>query len=198
VNVRRTLRVVAATVVAAAATELACAVWIPAKATVAQLLLRSAWRRAHSGSQQLRPWPWADTWPVARLRVSRLGLDLIVLAGASGAALAFGPGHIDGTADPCGSGNCVLAGHRDTSFARLQHARPGDRLELETPKGVIHTYRVSAIWVAHEADTRVLDPTDGEQLTLVTCYPFGDTTAGGPWRWVIRASLETTSQLGES
>ena len=30
----------------------------------------------------MKPWPWADTWPVARLVVPSLGIDQIVLEGA--------------------------------------------------------------------------------------------------------------------
>ena len=42
------------------------------------------------------PWRWADTSPIARLEVPRLGVRRVVLAGATGAVLAFGPGHIHG------------------------------------------------------------------------------------------------------
>ena len=75
--------------------------FIYGKAWLAQLLLEDAWRRTEVGaSGPVRPWPWADTWPVARLEVPRLGIDEIVLAGGSGRTLAFAPGHVDGTAAP--------------------------------------------------------------------------------------------------
>jgi hypothetical protein len=53
-----------------------------------------------SGGETVKPWPWADTWPIARLSAPRHGVDLFVLAGATGRTLAFGPGHVDGTARP--------------------------------------------------------------------------------------------------
>ena len=58
--------------------------YIHAKAMVAQLLLESAWTETLSGNKEVKPWPWADTWPVARLRAPTLGISRIVLAGASG------------------------------------------------------------------------------------------------------------------
>ena len=39
--------------------------WIVAKARLAQYLLQRAWIRALSGEANPKPWPWADTWPVA-------------------------------------------------------------------------------------------------------------------------------------
>ncbi|UCE88716.1 MAG: class GN sortase, partial [Pseudomonadota bacterium] len=58
--------------------------WIYAKAVLAQHLLHSAWQhtlaqRAVSSQPRILPWPWADTWPVARLQVPRLDVDLVVL-----------------------------------------------------------------------------------------------------------------------
>ena len=56
----------------------------------------------------------------------------MVLAGASGRTLAFGPGHVDGTPLPGEHGNAVVSGHRDTHFAFLRDLRCGDVLEVQT------------------------------------------------------------------
>ncbi|HKD12272.1 MAG TPA: class GN sortase, partial [Thermoanaerobaculia bacterium] len=130
-------------------------VWIYAKASLAQILLRRAWARTVQGGKEVRPWPWADTWPVARLRSRRLREDLIVLAGASGRTLAFGPGHLDGTADPGADGNCVLSAHRDTQFAYLRRLEAGDPVELETPDRRRHIYRVFDRQVVHKRQVGV-------------------------------------------
>ena len=66
--------------------------YIHAKAKLAQSLIRGAWEKTLAGQKEVRPWPWADTWPVARLIVPRLKVDLFVLAGSSGRTMAFGPG----------------------------------------------------------------------------------------------------------
>ena len=105
---------------------LADAGWIHAKAALAQHLLAGAWARTRDGEARARPWPWADTWPLARLSVARLGVRRLVLAGASGRTLAFGPGHHAGTALPGAPGNAVISGHRDTHFRFLGELRPGD------------------------------------------------------------------------
>ena len=69
-------------------------VYIPAKAWVAQELMHRAWLRAGTGSHKPAPWPWADTYPVARLSAKGGDVELIVLEGGSGRTLAFGPGHL--------------------------------------------------------------------------------------------------------
>jgi sortase A len=161
--------------------------WIPAKAELAQLLLERAWQRSRAGETRAAPWPWADTWPVARLGVSASGDELIVLAGASGRNLAFGPAHVAGTA-PLGSrGNSALAGHRDTHFAFLEQLAAGDVLRLETPDGRVRHYQVEGAAVVHESDLTPLEPTAEPSLTLVTCFPFRAVQPGGPLRYVVRA-----------
>ena len=64
---------------------------MPVKAEVAQQLLNRAWTATSDDRRNVKPWPWADTWPVARLRLPGSGEPLTVLAGASGRNLAFAP-----------------------------------------------------------------------------------------------------------
>ena len=70
---------------------LAAGFWLPAKAELAQHLLNRAWNRTTEGDAAAKPWPWADTHPVARLALPGSGEPLTVLAGASGRNLAFAP-----------------------------------------------------------------------------------------------------------
>lgn len=161
--------------------------WIPVKAEVAQVLLEEAWDRTRQGAGATKPWPWADTWPVARLRAPGSGEDLIVLAGATGSTLAFGPGHLTGSATPGDTGHVVIAGHRDTHFAFLRHLAAGDELRLEAPDGGERRYRVQSLAVVDHRDTTALDAGAEGVLTLVTCYPFDAVVPGGPLRYVVRA-----------
>src|SRR5258708_1490834 len=69
-------------------------VWMHAKALVAQVLLQRAFAQTLTTGKDVKPWSWADTWPVARIDIPRLGKSAIVLNGSSGQALAFGPGHV--------------------------------------------------------------------------------------------------------
>jgi sortase A len=156
------------------------------KAAVAQVLLQGAWANAKAGESEARPWPWADTWPIARLRSPEHGVDWIVLAGATGASIAFAPGHITGTAAPGQGGNVGIAAHRDTHFAFLERLRAGEHLWLDLPDGRARQFVVEQLDVVHESDTSSLRAA-GDRLTLVTCFPFHATVPGGPWRYVVQA-----------
>jgi sortase A len=166
--------------------QVAAGGYIQAKAWLAQYLLQSAWQTTQAGGKRIRPWPWADTWPLARLRVPRLAVDQVVLSGASGRTLAFGPGHLPGTALPGQAGNSVISGHRDTHFRFLRDLRPGDRLELTPANGAGLMYAVVSAEVHDQSDLWLLE--QGQTLlTLITCYPFDALTPGGSERFVIRA-----------
>jgi len=175
--------------VALATWELGRGAWIQAKAWVAQGLIAHAWTRTLSGERQAKPWPWADTWPVARLSVPRLGIERYVLAGADGAAAAFGPWHVSGTALPGEAGNSVIGGHRDTHLAFLARLKPGDVLIAERADGRRVTYRVSATQVLDRREVWDTKQEGPARLTLVTCYRFDARRAGGRRRRVLVAFL---------
>jgi sortase A len=180
-------RLVIGALVLSGTLSLALGAWMPAKARLAQVLLDHAWHETlHSGSSS-KPWPWADTWPVARLSAPAQGKAMIVLAGANGAALAFGPGHLSTSAPPGVSDNSVIVGHRDTHFAFLKALKPGDALQLEAADGIVHDYQVISAHVVHETDSRVLQPSRSAMLTLITCFPLDAVVPGGPLRYVVRA-----------
>lgn len=181
----RRRRLPALLAVAAGGAAFTWGLWVPAKAALAQHLLHRAW--AATDGAPVRPWPWARTWPVARLTVPALGIDRIVLAGDEGAALAFAPGWVEDTAAPGETGNVVVAGHRDTVFRFLADLRLGDRVDVEAAGGHRRRYVVESTAVVHERDVAVLAPTAVPTLTLVTCYPFDAATPGGPLRYVVRA-----------
>jgi sortase A len=166
--------------------QMGCALFIPAKAAVAQALLHRAWDRTLAGEEQAKPWLWADTWPVARLRMPGVGADLIVLAGASGQALAFGPGHVTGTAAPGRPGLSMIGGHRDTHLKVLAGLKPGSRVDIQRPDGKTLTYRVDATSIA-DARHPWAAPADADALVLVTCYPFDALIPGGPLRYLVHA-----------
>lgn len=161
--------------------------WLYAKAGLAQLLLQRAWSRALAGEPTPTPWPWADTWPVARLHVHRSAVDVIVLAGAHGRTLAFGPGHVSSTALPGQGGTMVLTGHRDTHFRFLKDVAPNDRWDLTGTDGIIRHYRVIERLILDSRRDAVPIKPDISDLILVTCFPFDAIRAGGPLRYVVRA-----------
>lgn len=170
------------------------AAYIHAKAALAQQLLERSWRLSLQGASAPRPWPWADTWPVARLRVARLEVDEIVLAGSSGRTLAFGPAHLDGSALPGNEGLSVIAGHRDTHFEFLRKLVPGDELWIDRPDGTRVRYRVSNLAVIDARTDRVALDAPVNVLELVTCFPFDAVVAGGPLRYRVLAQRVLPAQ----
>ena len=163
--------------------------YIPAKAWLAQELMQRAWTRTGSGEVRAAPWPWADTWPVARLTAMSGEVDLIVLAGGSGRTLAFGPGHLSASAMPGEVGNSVIAGHRDTHFQFLKNVQRGEVLKLESSTGSKHLYQVVGVDIVDSRKGSLLLDTETAMLSLVTCYPFDARDAGGPLRYVVTARM---------
>lgn len=161
--------------------------YILAKARVAQWLLHSAWEKARATGGAVKPWPWADTHPVARLVAPAQDADLLVLAGASGRTLAFGPGHLDGSALPGDRGNAVITAHRDTHFRFLRAIAPGDELVVERTDGGTRHFRIRGAYIADYRDLHLVRDTPVPTLTLVTCYPFDALNPGGPLRYVVVA-----------
>lgn len=186
----RIVTVLAACVLAAALWQIGEGSWIYAKARLAQFLLQRAWSRTLAGHDSVKPWPWADTWPVARLTLPSKGIDLIILSGSYGRTLAFGPGFVESSAVPGSPGTTILTGHRDTHFAFLESVQPGEQLSLQSTDSSLHHYRVT--------DRQIIDsrtgiiPLDRKQnaLVLITCYPFATLIPGGPFRYVVTAEEE--------
>lgn len=169
--------------------QLGTGAYIPAKAWLAQELMQRAWVRAGRDVERPAPWPWADTWPVGRLKSASRDVDLIVLAGGSGRTLAFGPGHLSASAMPGETGNTVIAGHRDTHFRFLRRVEKGELLSIESAKGQKHVYKVLGASVVDSRTGGLVLDTDAPMLTLVTCYPFEAREPGGPLRYIVTAKL---------
>lgn len=184
---RRLTLLAAAAIALVGALQVAHGAWIYAKAELAQVLLERAWRRTLSGEPAAKPWPWADTFPVALLSAPAQHVKMYVLAGSSGRTLAFGPGHEDGTPLPGEPGNSVIGGHRDTHLAFLRGVKRGDILRIERRDGLRVDYRVTTLDVLDRRDTWVMRNDGRTRLTLVTCWPFDALRAGGPQRYVVIA-----------
>ncbi|MCW1994693.1 sortase A [Bradyrhizobium diazoefficiens] len=162
--------------------------YIHAKAWLAQVLLERAFDRNVATGEVVKPWSWADTWPVARIEVKRIGASAIVLDGTSGQALAFGPGHIERTVDAGERGVAVYAAHRDTHFRFLRNVAIGDVIEITRRDGRHFRYRVDSSAVVR-FDASGIDPaTQDAELVLATCWPF-DAVTSGPERYVLHGVL---------
>lgn len=166
-------------------------IWIPVKAHVAQYLLERAFAESITAGTQIKPWRWADTWPIARIAVPRLHVSVIALQGASGQALAFGPGHVDNTPAPGEVGTSVFAAHRDTQFAFLDKVVVGDTVDVTDSSGTIFRYRVTEAKVVRWDSSGIDVNAAGRNLALSTCWPFSAMTQG-PLRYVVQARLLET------
>lgn len=167
-----------------ACVPLAHAGYMTAKAGLAQILLQRAWQQRLETGVAAKPWPWADTSPIARLRVARLDIDEIVLSGDSGRSLAFGPGWAESSAVPGSPGLSVISAHRDTHFSFLRDLASGDSIRVDSARGA-SAYRIVSTRIVDAATERIATREDIDALVLVTCYPFDALAAGGSLRYVV-------------
>ena len=159
--------------------------WIPVKAELAQWLIMNSWQDSLNGHRDARPWPWADTRPVAMLSVPGHGIRQIVLEGNSGRNLAFGPVFTAGTLS---SQDWIISGHRDTHFGFLADLRQGDLLQVTTP-GTSKWFEIKTLDVIDSRTQELIIEPSLDRVSLVTCYPFDSLETGGPLRYVVTALL---------
>lgn len=194
---RRLLNLGAAAIAALGLTIFAQGAWIQAKAVLAQYLLEDAFAQSVETGKPVKPWNWADTWPVAKITVPRLGRSAIALAGSSGQALAFGPGHLERSADVGEPGTTVYAAHRDTHFAFLGAVKVGDAIEVTRADGRTFTYETTGSEIVRWDNSGISTDARGAQLALVTCWPLDGKTRG-PLRYVVHATLKEGAKIAEA
>ena len=162
--------------------------YIYAKAQIAQVLLERAFAQSLVSGKPAKAWRWADTYPVARISLARIGAEAIVLQGASGQALAFGPALLDETSRPGERGTSVMAAHRDTHFALLQYVKVGDLINVTRFDGLQFTYRALKMRIVDAQNSGIDRHASGFHLVLSTCYPF-DAMTQGRQRYLVEAEL---------
>jgi sortase A len=130
--------------------------------------------------------------PVGRLRIGRLGLNMVVVQGTDSSTLKRGPGHYIGSALP-GQGHLIyVAGHRTTylaPFADIENLRVGDYVHFEVPYGDF-TYRVTRHFVVPATTLSMLRDRGSEVLRLQACHPRFFATQ----RYIVDASLVSVTQ----
>ena len=156
------------------------------KAHLAQWLISHAWQQTLATGINTKPWAWADTWPVAKIKFD--DKTFYVLAGSAGNSLAFGPGHVSNTALPGTYGASVIGGHRDTHFSRLRGIKLNDTIQLQNQKGVWQHYRVTDYWVAENIQQPLIINKHINTLYLITCYPFDTFNPNSDQRFVVKAT----------
>ena len=165
-------------------------IYIHAKAMLAQVLLERAFANSLANGQAVKPWSWADTWPVARIEVKRLHASAIALHGSSGQALAFGPGHVENTPEAGQRGIAVYSAHRDTHFRFLGDIVIGDIVDATRRDGQSFRYRITGTAVVPFDASNIDARADETGLALTTCWPL-DSVTPGPLRYIVHATLQS-------
>lgn len=129
--------------------------------------------------------------PVGRLRIGRIGLNMMVVQGTDDSTLKRGPGHYVGSALP-GQGRLIyIAGHRTTylaPFAAINDIRIGDYVSFQVPYGDF-TYRVTRHYIVPATALSVLRDHGSEILRLQACHPRFFATH----RYIVDAKLVAVS-----
>lgn len=110
---------------------------------------------------------------IGRIKIPRLGLNMILVEGTDHASLRKGPGRDRRTYMPGENRLVYIAGHRTTylaPFAHIERLRRGDRVTLEMPYATFR-YRITHHRIVSENDLAVLRSPRHEQLELQACHP---------------------------
>jgi sortase A len=111
--------------------------------------------------------------PLGRIRIPRLGLNMILVDGTDHASLEKGPGRYLGSFMPGEDRLVYIAGHRTTYLAPFSHIddlRDGDTVSIEVPYATF-TYRISGHRIVASTDVGVLRSPRHERLILQACHP---------------------------
>ncbi|MGH9139461.1 MAG: sortase, partial [Acidimicrobiales bacterium] len=125
---------------------------------------------------------------LTRIVIPDIDVSVVVVEGTSASALRAGAGHYRSTPLPCEHGNVGIAGHRTTygrPFNQLDLLEVGDRITLEIPIGSCTYEVIDRPFVVSPHETRVLEPSSEDILTLTTCHPKGSARQ----RLIVQARL---------
>lgn len=130
---------------------------------------------------------------LTRIRIPKLGVNVVVVQGVTTADLEAGAGHYPETPLPCEAGDVAIAGHRTTygkPFANIDRLRPGDRIVLATPVGSCIYEVAENPFVVLPTDIAVVDNTPAQfELTLTACDPKGSASH----RIVVKALMVSST-----
>jgi sortase A len=188
--------------------------WLPTKAWLSQQLIRYSWQqsmvqqstfrqpsfqhqKAMQGEQPnnltakvaVKPWPWADTFPIAELSFKRLKENIVVLNGGDPTTLAFSAGAVAPFNQTNNGKPFVVAGHRDSHFDFLEDILMKDVISMKDQHGKSQLYQVEAIDIVDASSGQLPVLAHDSSLILITCYPFSGIGSDTNERYVITAKL---------
>ena len=124
---------------------------------------------------------------VGKLEIPRIELSVVIFQGAEESTLRVGAGHVPGTPLPGAGGNVAIAAHRDTYFRKLKDIEPGDKIRVSLALRTFE-YVVESTETVDPQDTRAMESHAGEELTLITCFPFYY-VGSAPKRFIVHAVI---------
>ncbi len=110
---------------------------------------------------------------IGRLRVPRMGVNMLLVNGTDHDTLRKGPGRDSRTFMPGENRLVYIAGHRTTYLAPFSHIdrlRRGDRVTIEVPYGTF-IYAVTRHRIVKSTDLSVLRSPRYEVVELQACHP---------------------------
>jgi sortase A len=110
---------------------------------------------------------------IGRLRVPRMGVNMLFVNGTDHDTLKKGPGRDQRTFMPGENRLVYIAGHRTTYLAPFSHIdrlRSGDRITIEVPYGTF-IYAVTRHRIVKSTDLSVLRSPRHELVELQACHP---------------------------
>ena len=107
---------------------------------------------------------------IGHLKIDSINLNAPIKDGTDMSTLKTAIGHFKGTA--YFDGNICFAAHNrgynQNFFERLNEVKEGDKIEYIT-KYTTQIYYVTEIKEVEETDLSVLNPTEQDQVTMITC-----------------------------
>lgn len=173
------ITMIAAGLFALAAWQLGKAGLLAGKAWAAPVLIERAWKNGGRAGKMMPPWPWADSYPVARLDLPAKNITRYILAGDSMRNLAFGPVKSESKRAT------ILFGHRDTHFAFLAQLKIGDRLRYQPMGQRAQNWKIVASHILPVQDLSAPATPDPSLMMLITCYPFAKLAGVSDQRYVV-------------
>jgi sortase A len=140
---------------------------------------------------------------IGRIRIERIGLDVVVVEGTDTESLRKGPGHYaladdvaskvegDGSAFPGQDKTVGIAGHRTTylaPFRRINEIEDDDEVVLEMPYATF-TYEVRKHEIVDPGEVEIVRNVGYDRLVLTACHPLYSAAQ----RWAVFAKLTEVS-----
>ena len=80
--------------------------------------------------------------------------------------------HWYGSPDPGGDGNVIIAFHREPDYQNIDQLAVGGTVTIQDRACHTYVYTITQRWDLAPSDVTQLVPTDGHELTLITCTPW--------------------------